>query len=226
MNIKEIFEKSEGGTLSYSDFEKLAKDSGAKFADLSEGKYVSKSKYDSDIKSKDDEMEVLNGQITDLNATITTRDNDLSDLQAKLAVAGEDATKLTELSSSLSELQTKYEKDIQNYQAKMTQQSYEFAVKEFANAQKFTSQAAKRDFVSSMIAKNLQMEDGKILGREDFVEKYATENADAFVVEDDVTPTPSEPQEPLPTFVASTPGSTPANNDVFNFNFTGVRGHK
>lgn len=225
MNIKEIFEKSENGTISYEEFEKLAKDGGAKFTDLSEGKYVSKSKYDSDLKSKADEMDVLNGQITDLNTTIATRDSDLADLQAKLDAAGEDATKLADLSTSLTNLQTKYEKDIENYQNKMAQQSYEFAVKEFANAQNFTSQAAKRDFVHSMIAKNLQMEDGKILGREDFVEKYSQENADAFVVTQSEPPAP-EPKDPLPTFAASTPGATPENKDTFDFNFTGVRAHK
>ena len=49
--IKDIFEKSENGTLTYEQFEALAKEKDAKFADLSDGKYVSKSKYDSDIKA-------------------------------------------------------------------------------------------------------------------------------------------------------------------------------
>jgi len=220
MNIKELFENSENGTLTYEQFEKLAKDGGAKFTDLSEGKYVSKSKYDSDIKSKDDAMTSLNTQIEDLNATITTRDTDLSELQKKLELAGEDATKISDLNASLTQLQSKYEQDVKDYQSKMAKQSYEFAVREFANTQKFTSQAAKRDFVNSMMARELQMEDGKILGREDFVENYAKENSDAFVVEE---PEPTPPAEPLPSFAASTKGAEPDNKDVFNFNFTGVR---
>ena len=83
------------------------------------------------------------------------------------------------------------------------------------------------------------MEDGKILGREDFVEKYAEENADAFVVEKDPEPAPAEPtptepaepaeptpSEPIPTFVGSTPGPEPGSGESgFNFNFLGVRPH-
>ena len=42
MNIKEIFDKAENGTLTFEQFEALAKDNKAKFADLSEGNYVSK----------------------------------------------------------------------------------------------------------------------------------------------------------------------------------------
>lgn len=222
MNIKELFEKSENGVLTYEQFEAAAKEGGAKFADLSEGKYVSKSKYDSDIKAKDTEVETLTGRIDDLNTTIATRDTDLADLQRQIELAGEDASKIADLNNSLTTLQSKYEDDVKNYQNKLAQQSYEFAVKEFANTQKFTSQAAKRDFVNTMLAKNLQMEDGKILGRDDFVEKYSLDNADAFVV-DNPNPTPEPTPEPLPTFVAPTPGSQPPADNGFNFNFTGVR---
>ena len=252
MNIKELFANAEDGKLTLEEFEKAAKDAGAKFADLSEGKYVSKAKYDSDLKSKDDYIETLNAereqekttlteQIEVLNGNISTRDEDLAKLQEQLEKAGEDKTKLAELSDNLTSLQSKYDADIKGYQEKMQQQSYEFAVKEFANTKKFTSNAAKRDFVNSMLKKQLSMEDGKILGREDFAEKYAEENADAFMVEEEPTPQPiaepepaepiaepepAEPSEPIPTFVGSTPGPEPSSSDNgFGFNFIGVRAH-
>ena len=44
--ITDFFDKAENGTLTYEQFEAMSKESGAKFADLSDGKYVSKSKYD------------------------------------------------------------------------------------------------------------------------------------------------------------------------------------
>ena len=53
MNIKEIFDKAENGTLTFEQFDSLAKEGNAKFADLSEGNYVSKSKYEDDLSSKD-----------------------------------------------------------------------------------------------------------------------------------------------------------------------------
>lgn len=240
ITIKELFEKAEDGKFTYEQFEAAVKESGAKFADLSDGKYVSKSKYEADLKAKDGELEAKDTeianrdeQIANLNTTISARDTDLSDLQKKLEEAGQDATKLAELNNQFAGLQQKYENDVKDYQDKMKHQAYEFAVKEFANTKDFTSQAAKRDFVQSMIARNLEMEDGKILGREDFATKYAEENADAFYVpyepevelEPDPIPAPEpEPAPVVPQFVAPTPGPEPSSDDSgFHFNFTGVR---
>lgn len=241
MTIKELFETSEDGTLTFEQFESVMKDKGAKFADLSDGKYVSKSKYEADLKAKDNEIETVKTEITTLNETISTRDKDLADLQSQLETAGQqleaagqDATKIDELNAQLTGLQSKYEADVQEYQSKMQKQQYEFAVKEFANTKNFTSQAAKRDFIQSMIARGLQMEGDKILGREDFADSYSAENADAFVVETpepEVTPETEEPKATekvvVPEFVAPTPGPEPSNgtDTGFHFNFAGVRPH-
>lgn len=218
MNIKELFDKAENGVLTYEQFEAAAKASNAKFTDLNEGNYVSKNKYTSDLQSKDE-------QITALNETIATRDTDLTDLKTKLESAGADADKLATLTNDFTALQAKYTEDTKNYEAKLGQQAYEFAVKEFASGKKFTSEAAKRDFTRSMIAENLKYKDGKILGAEDFVTSYTESNKDAFVVENPDPETP--PAAPLPTFVAPTPGGTPApaesNAFADAFHFTGVR---
>ena len=72
------------------------------------------------------------------------------------------------------------------------------------------------------------MEDGKILGRDDFADKYFAENADALVPEKTPEPTPEpEPQKVVvPEFVAPTPGLSSTSQDSgFNFGFTGVRAH-
>ena len=195
MTIKELFDKAEGGTLTYDQFESLVKENKAKFEDISEGKYVSKHKYDDDVKAKDE-------QIATLNATITSRDSDLNTLKSQLAEAGTDATKLTQLQEQFGQLQSKYDTDTQNYQKQLEDQAYNFAVREYANSQKFSSAAAKRDFTSQLIAAKLKMDKGNILGADDFRNAYATENGDAFIVED---PTP---KKPTPTFVAPT-GATP-----------------
>ena len=234
MNLKEIFDKSvdEDGKLTYEQFETLAKDAGAKFADLSDGKYVSKSKYDADLKAKDTQIESFNSQIENLNQTVATRDEDLKNLQKQLEEAGQDATKLAELNTQFSALQTQYDNDVKSYQDKMQKQAYEFAVKEYASTKQFSSNAAKRDFINSMIARNLQMEDGKILGRDDFTEKYAEENADAFKVELPPEPIKSEPEpepepisNPIPQFVGATPGPEQSQEIEFDFGFQGVRAH-
>ena len=231
MNLKEIFEKAdETGALTYEQFEQFAKEAGAKFADLSDGKYVSKSKYDADLKAKDAQLESVNSQIENLNQTVTTRDEDLKNLQKQLEEAGQDATKLAELNTQFSALQEQYNNDVKSYQEKMQKQAYEFAVREFAGTKQFSSNAAKRDFINTMIARNLQMEDGKILGREDFVEKYSEENADAFKVELPPEPEPIKEPEPepvvapIPQFVGATPGPEPQDEE-FDFGFQGIRAH-
>lgn len=215
MTIKELFDKSDE-PLTYEAFEKLAKENGCKYADLSEGGYVSKDKFDNEVASKD-------GQITQLNDTIKSRDKDLKDLKAQLKDAGTDSEKLTELETQLGNLQTQYKQDTDNYKAQLGKQAYEFAVKDFANGKKFSSNAAKRDFINSMIAKELKMDGDKILGADDFVTAYSTDNADAFVVEESKK---EEPETPKPSFSQSVnPNTVSQTNegDPFGFNFIGVR---
>ncbi len=219
MNIKELFEKAENGTLTFTQFEALAKAEGVKFADLSEGKYVSKAKYDDDIKTKDD-------SISQLNSTIAQRDTDLAELQTKLKDAGTDATKLSELQTNFDSLQSKYTTDMETYQKKLADQQYAFAVKEFANSKKFSSNAAKRDFTTAMIGANLKFDadKGKILGADDFVASYSEDNADAFIKED-TTPTPTTPAPTKPHFAGPTGGTDTGSSpkSVFGFNFTPIR---
>lgn len=210
MNIKEVFDRAETDTLTYDQFVALSE--GAKFADLSEGNYVSKQKYTDDLAARDT-------RINDLTTTIGNRDSDLSKLQQQLQEAGEDVTKLGEVNTKFTELQNKYDRDTKNYQKQLQEQAYSFAVKEFANSKKFSSNAAKRDFITSMMNKKLQMENDKIIGAEDFVSMYSADNEDAFVVESE--PEPSKPQFVAPT---GTSQSEPADvtggfGQAFHFNY-------
>ena len=216
MTIKELFDKAEGGTLDYATFEKLMSEGNAKFVDLSEGNYVSKDKFENEVASKE-------GQITQLNDTIKARDKDLKDLKAQLKEAGTDSEKLTELETQLGNLQTQYKQDTDNYKSQLSKQAYEFAVKEFANGKKFTSNAARRDFISSMIDKELKMEGDKILGADDFVTAYSTDNADAFVVEAPKQETPAEPKPTFSQSVNTQNNNVPNSDNPFNFHFSEIR---
>ncbi|MBO6261545.1 MAG: phage scaffolding protein [Bacilli bacterium] len=200
MTVKELFDKAENGTLTWEQFQAACGD--AKFIDLNEGNYVSRQKYSDELKQRDT-------RITELTNTISSRDTDLATLQQTLKDAG-DLDALKQASKDLTDLQKKYDKETKAYQTQLQKQAYEFAVKEFAGSKKFTSNAAKRDFTQAMIAKNLQFEDGKIIGADDFVQMYSTDNADAFVVE---TNDPEPRPEPKPTFVASTQGGGKKQED-------------
>lgn len=185
MLLKEIFDKatSENGALTLEEFERIAKENKAKFTDLSEGKYVDRQKYEDDLAKKDTE-------ITSLNDTITSRNADLEQLKTQLKDAGSDAGKLEELTSNLTSLQAKYDADTAALQTKLSTQAYEFAVRDYAGKQKFSSEAARRDFTRSMIDKKLPMEDGAIMGADDYMKAYAKANADAFVKNESNTAPP------------------------------------
>lgn len=191
MTVKEIFDKAQDGTLTWEQFQTAMGDS--KFVDLTEGNYVSKQKHEDEISQKDT-------RISELTTTISARDTDLATLQQTLKDAG-DVEALKKASADLAELQQRYDKETKDYQKQLTKQAYEFAVKEFANSKTFSSKAAKRDFTSAMLAKNLSLEDGRIIGAEDFVQIYAKDNADAFV-------TPKT--EPKPQFVSGPGKKEPA----------------
>lgn len=184
MTVKELFDKAENGTLTWEQFETAMGD--AKFVDLGEGNYVSKTKYDNEIAKKDK-------RIGELTTTISARDADLQKLKQTLEDAG-DVEALKKASADLAELQQKYDKETKEYQEQLAQQAYEFAVKDFASTKQFSSNAAKRDFVQSMLAKKLSLEDGKIIGAEDFAQIYAKDNEDAFVAKKEVAPKDQKPK--------------------------------
>lgn len=192
MTVKELFEKAEGGTLTWEQFQEASKD--AKFVDLTEGNYVSKQKYEDEISHKDT-------QINELSETITKRDSDLQTLQQTLKDAG-DIEALKKASQDLAELQSKYTKETKDYQAQLDKQAYEFAVKEFANGKNFSSKAAKRDFIQSMMDKKLKLESGMIIGAEDFVTLYSKDNEDAFVKQ-------VQQNDPKPQFTQGTNTNQP-----------------
>lgn len=217
MTIKEIFDKanSENKSLTYEEFEKLAKEGKAKFTDLSEGKYVDKQKYDDDLATKGTE---INGY----KETIAKRDGDLKDLQTKLEEAGGDADKIIQLTNEMTALQGKYDADIKGMEAKLSAQAYEFAVRDFASTQKFSSKAAEKYFIEQMIQKNLPMENGSIMGAADFAKAYAKENADSFVKAES-TP---KAEQPKPQFAGNTGNNNSGVVDPngFNFNFAALDG--
>lgn len=207
--LKALFEGIEGGALTYEQFASAAKASGIKLADLSKGEYVAKKKYEDDLSGKD-------SVIADLNATIDTRNTDLKSLQEKLDKAGTDSTQIESLSGELEKLRKDYDKATKDYNSKLQAQAYEFAVKDFASNQSFSSNAAKRDFINSMLAKKLPMENGNIMGANDYMAEYAKENSDAFAVVND------EPKQPenLPKFASNTTDPNNAGADSKKMSLT------
>lgn len=159
-------------------------------SDIENAKSTAAKKFDS-------ERETLQGQIEDLKTQVTQRDADLSDIQKQLTAANENADKLAEAQKSLSSLQKKYETETKAWEAKNAQQAYEFAVREKANTLKFSSEAAKREFIRDAIAKDFKMEQNNLLGFDDYVNIYKESDPGAFAVEKESEPPKANP-EPAP----------------------------
>ena len=150
------------------------------------------------------EVNNLNGKLTKAegerdalqvkyNNDIKQRDTDLADLKQKLADAGTDAETLKNLQTEFDTLKTNYANAQADYQKQLNKQAYEFAIKEKTNSLQFTSNSAKKAFLSDALAKNLTMDNGNILGFDDFVNAYKEQDAGAFVVET----TTDEPKPPM-----------------------------
>ena len=210
--LKALFDAAENGMLTYDAFETACDKAGIKPVNLASGDYVSKNKYSDDLKAKETTIEGL-------NTTIKDREGDITTLQEKLKEASGDAEKLSTITSELEGLKSKYKADTDNLNARLKQQAKDFAVRDFVGTKKFTSKAAQRDFTNYLMSKDFEVQDGKIMGGEDYVDAYTKDNADAFVIEKRDEQKPTKPQ---PTFVDQTSGkeTLTKTEGEFKFNFT------
>lgn len=155
-------------------------------------------KTTAEFKGINDKLEKVTGERdtykNKYDTDIQQRDTDLKDLQEKLKNAGADAEKLNTLQTQFDTLQTKYDNTKTDYQKALDKQAYEYAIKEKTNALKFTSNSAKKAFLTDALAKNLVMDNGNVLGFDDFVNAYKEQDAGAFIVED------NKDSKPAPKF--------------------------
>lgn len=175
-----------------------------RFADLSEGGYVSVDKHNGRVNT-------LSQQVTDLQGQIDQRKADIADLQAKLTAAQADATKLGDVQTALSGLQTKYDTEKQEWEQKIARQAYEHLVREKAGEISFTSAAAKRDFIREVTEKSLKVDGETLLGYEDVLSQYKAGNPGA-IKEPEPAPTPAPATPPQPAIVLPNSGGTPSGH--------------
>lgn len=169
--LKKLFEE---GALTFDQFvEKLNADKDIKLANLADGGYIAKDKFDAKVTA-------LTQQVSDLQGQVTQRDTDLADLNTKLTAAQADAGKLTEAQTALTDLQSKYDTEKQQYEERINAQAYEFAMREKANELQFTSPTAKKAFIADAIGKKFQKDGDTYAGYDEFVAKYKETDPLAF----------------------------------------------
>lgn len=219
--LKTLF--GDGESLTYDQLSAKVKEAKLNVVNIADGSYVSKAKFD-------DKVGTLQQQVTDLQGQITQRDTDITDLQTKLTAAQTDAGKLSDAQQQLVNMQTKYNTDKADWEKKAAKQAYEFMVREKANGMKFTSPAAKRDFVRQANGKDFKIDGDTLLGYDDFVTKYKAENPGAIAEDttDGGNPNPdaggNPDNKPNPAIVLPSGGAKGApDQSAFGFHFQGVR---
>lgn len=171
-----------------------------KLADAEKDRDTYKAKYDDDIKK---------------------RDEDLASLKKQLEDAGADKTTIETLTKNLSDLQNTYDNDKTNWQKQLDDTRYEYAVKEKVEGLKFSSNSAKKAFMTELKEKPLQMRDGVLTGFDDFVNAYKSNDADAFVKEESAQNNANTGAK-KPSFAGSSTGNVGGtdNNDESNSSTT------
>lgn len=193
MDLKALFAD---GALTYDEFLARLQEQKINLANIAEGGYVSKNKYD-------DKMASLTQQIADLQGQVTQRDTDLASINDQLTAAKADAGKLPDVQNTLTTLQAQYAADKKTWEERNAQQAYEFMIREKANGLRFTSGAAKKEFIREAIKKGFKVDGENLLGYQDFLTQYQTDDPGAFAKEE-----PQKLEEPTPTIVLPN-GPTP-----------------
>lgn len=154
----------DGKSLSQTEFEAAMQANGVKLANLADGDYVSQSKY------------------ADLNSELKKRDETIADLRGKLVKSTSEKS-ADEWQAELDAVKEKAEQDAQNYSAALAHERYKNGCKDYARDIHFTSKGARDAFINAMVARKLEVKDGKLIGAEDFRKEYEKNDPDSFVKE-------------------------------------------
>lgn len=151
--------------------------------DLGEGVKLPKSAIDAIMAENGRDIEAKNNTITTLT---TERDGLQTQLNAANAtIQSYKDMDIDGIKAKAGEWETKYNTDTQVLKDQLAATEYGFAVKEAVAGLKFSSESAKKAFVADLTAKKLPLQEGKLLGLEDFAKTYKESDPDAFLPEND-----------------------------------------
>ena len=111
-------------------------------------------------------------------------------------------------------MQTNYDNAKTDYEKKLAEQAYEFAVKQKASELNFSSNSAKKAFIADAIKEQMKLKDGELQGFDGFLESYKKTDADAFLKEDKKEPVPEPTPTPTSQFSGKSSGSEPQNKET------------
>lgn len=123
--------------------------------------------------------------------TIESLTTERDGLKNQLEEAGEEIQSYKDMDidgikAKAGEWETKYNNDTKALKEQLDSANYGFAVKEAVSGLKFTSESAKKAFILDLTSKKLPIQDGNLLGLEDFAKAYKENDPGAF--ESDIKP--------------------------------------
>lgn len=127
--------------------------------------------------------------ITEFNKKIGKVEEERDNYKTQLDTATEtlkgfEGVDIETMKTQLKDWQTKAENTEKDYQAKLEARDFEDALKAEMEGYKFTSEAAKKAVMAEIRNAGLKQKNGKILGLNDLIETIKSEDASAFVDED------------------------------------------
>ncbi len=181
--------------------------------DLGNGAKLPKATVDAIMAENGKDIESKNNQISTLT---TERDGLKTQLgEANAAIQSYKDMDVDGIRAKANEWEAKYNTDTQALKDQLDAANYGFAVKEAVGGYKFSSEAARKAFLADLTAKKLPLQDGKLLGLDDFTKAYKETDPAAFAPE-------GVGKMPVATRGTGSPPE-PAGN-LFGFHFTGIRG--
>ena len=140
----------------------------------------------------------------ELQSTITALTTERDGLKAQLsnantAIQSYKDMDIDGIKQSAADWENKYNTETNALKEQLENVQYGHAVETAVGGMKFTSESAKKAFMADLTAKKLPIQEGKLLGLEDFTKGYKEADPGAFA-----------PTEPTPTFTTGSGQKTQA----------------
>lgn len=156
--LKELFG---GEALTYEQLAEAAKSAKLEIVDVADGGYVRREKLDALTAARDG----LAGQLAEATAQMERFEGmDVDGIRA-----------------AADEWKAKYEAETAALKEQMAAAEYGFAVREATTGMQFTSDSARKAFTADLTAQKLPLQEGKLLGLDDFVKNYRESDPAAFM---------------------------------------------
>lgn len=127
------------------------------------------------------ELETVKKNLDTANEQLKKRDEDLEALKEKAKGDDETSKKLKE---QIESLQAESKKQKEDLEKQIEEQKYAFEIEKKCAGLNFSSKAGKKAFISDLKEAGLKLENGNLLGFDDFVENYKKEDAGVFSQEE------------------------------------------